>query len=304
MVTRVASCRIALIQDVFERRWPMFTTAMKTRITLKNVLFATDFSPISEAAFQYAAAIARRFGSKLHAVHVVPPDAYKYVPGGAGELPWDLDEMQTKQEMKHLEDRMGVIPHDATSTTNADMLVVGTHGRTGLGRVLLGSIAESVFRQSACPVLTVGPKVASDAPRDLEFNRVLFATDFSDESLAAAPYALGIAHEFQARLTLLNAVHLPLEPLESAQVLRSEAEKQLRKLLPADNDLWCTPDFIVTFGDAAQNILKVAKEQQADLIVIGVRGAGGAIRVATHVADAIAHEVVSHAKCPVLTIRG
>jgi nucleotide-binding universal stress UspA family protein len=296
----------------------MFTAEIKTRVAIKNLLFATDFSPVSEAAFQYAEAIARKFGSKLHAVHVVPPNAYKYVAGGAGEVPWDVDEQQAKQEMKHLDDRMAALPHDTSivrgdiadsihiliSDKNADMLVVGTHGRRGLGRVLLGSVAERVFRQAPCPVLTVGPKVVSDAPREIAFDRVLFATDFSDESLAAAPYAFSLAQEFQARLTLMHAVKLPLEPLESPELIASQREKDLRKLLPAETDLWCRPEFVVKFGNVGQSILTVAKEQQADLIVLGVRGAGGAIGVATHVADAIAHEVVSHAKCPVLTVRG
>jgi nucleotide-binding universal stress UspA family protein len=217
----------------------MFTVEMKTRVALKNVLFATDFSPVSEAAFQYAEAIARRFGSKLHVVHVFPPDAFKYVPGGAGEVPWDVDEQQAKQEMKHLEDRMNDLPHDATLVRgdvaeiiqtliyakNADMVVVGTHARSGLGRLLLGSVAERVFRNSPCPVLTVGPRVATDAPREIEFDRVLFATDFSDASLAAAPYAFSLAQEFQARLTLMHAVKLPLEVMESAEVITSQREK-------------------------------------------------------------------------------
>jgi nucleotide-binding universal stress UspA family protein len=296
----------------------MFTTEIKTRVAIKNLLFATDFSPVSEAAFQYAEAIARRFGSKLHAVHVVSPTAYVYVPGGGGEVPWDLDEQQATQEMKHLEDRMSGLQHEAAivhgniaetihlliTANNADLLVIGTHGRRGLGRVLLGSVAERVFRKAACPVLTVGPKVATDAPREIEFERVLFATDFSEESLAAAPFAFSLAQEFQARLTLMHSVRLPLEPLESPQLITSEREKQLRKLLPAEIDLWCRPDFVVTFGDAGQNILKVAKEQGADLIILGVRGAGGAIGAATHVSDAIAHDVVCYARCPVLTVRG
>ncbi len=296
----------------------MFTAEIRTRITIKNLLFATDFSPVSEAGFQYAEAIARRFGSKLHAVHVVPLNAYKYVPGGAGAVPWDIDEQETKKEMKHLDDRMDGLPHDVVivrgdvaetihtliHARNADMVVVGTHGRSGLGRVLLGSVAECVFRNAACPVLTVGPKVATDAPREIEFNRVIFATDFSDESLAAAPYALSLAQEFQARLTLMHAVKLPLEPLESPDLITSQREKDLRKLMPAETDLWCRPEFVVKFGDAAENILTVAKEQQADLIVLGVRGAGGAIGMATHVADATAHEIVPRAKCPVLTVRG
>ncbi|MFZ0819623.1 MAG: universal stress protein [Candidatus Acidiferrales bacterium] len=296
----------------------MFTVEIKNRVALKSVLLATDFSPVSEAAFQYAEAIGRRFGSKLHVVHVFPPDALKYVPGGAGEVPWDVDEQQAKEKMKHLEDRMNDLPHDATLVRgdvaetiqmlifakNADMVVVGTHGRSGLGRVLFGSVAERVFRKSPCPVLTVGPRVATDAPHEIGFNRVLFATDFSEASLAGAPYAFSLAQEFQARLTLMHAVKLPLEPMESAEVITSQREKELRNLLPAETDLWCRPEFVVKFGDPAQNILKTAKEQEADLIVLGVRGATGGVGLATHVADAIAHEVVAQAKCPVLTVRG
>ncbi len=296
----------------------MLTVDVKSRVALKNVLFATDFSPISEAAFQYAEAIARRFAGKLHAVHILSPYAYKYIPGGAGEVAWDLGEPQAKDEMNHLDGRMKGIPHDTAvvrgdvaatinsliNATNADIVVLGTHGRRGLNRVILGSVAEKVFRQASCPVLTVGPEVSLDAPPEISFNRVLFATDFSIESMAAAPYAFSIAQEFQARLTLMHAVPQPLEPLESVQVKTSRGEKALRNLLPAEIDLWCKPEFVVRFGEAAQTILKVAKDQEADLIVLGVRGAGGAIGVATHVADAIAHEVVSHSKCPVLTVRG
>ena len=296
----------------------MLATETKTRVALRNILLATDFSPISEAAFQYAEAVARRFGSKLHAVHVVPPSAYKYVPGGAGEIPWDLDEQEAKKEMEHLDERMKDLPHETTLVRgniteavrtlsvakNADLVVIGTRGRKGLGRVLLGSIAESIFRQSACPVLTVGPKVMTEAPQEIELKRVLFATDLSEESLAAAGHAFSLAQEFQAELVLLHVVKLPLEPLESQGVIIAERERKLHKLFPADAELWCKPECFVMFGDPARSILGFAKEKSADLIVLGVRGAAGKLGLATHVGNAVAHEVVSHAVCPVLTVRG
>jgi len=294
----------------------MFTTEAKTRIAIKNLLFATDFSPVSEAAFQYAESISRKFGSRLHAVHVSPPEGFKYVPGGAGPVPWDVDEQEAAAEMKHLDSRMGDLPHETAivhgdaveairnliSADNADMVVLGTHGRHGIGRMVLGSVAESVFRQAPCPVLTVGPKVAIDAPREIAFKHVLFATDFSAQSMAAAPYALSLAQEFMAGLTLMHSVALPLEPLESEHLITLEREKQLRKILPIESDLWCRPEFVVKFGDAVQNILDVAKSCETDLIVLGVRKAA-AVGMATHVADAVAHEVVAFAKCPVLTVR-
>jgi nucleotide-binding universal stress UspA family protein len=289
-----------------------------TRVSLKNILFATDFSPASEAALQFAEAVVRRFQSKVYAVHVIEPDESTYVPGGAGQVPFRMVENWAKEKLEHLDQRLKEFPHEMilrhgeignvlaeqVKKHQADLLVMGTHGRSGLDRFLLGSVAEEVFRQAVCPVLTVGPKVMADAPREIAFKHVVFATDFSPESLAAAPYAISMAQEFQANLTLLHAVRTPLEPLETPQVIISEGEKHLHRLLPETADLWCKPEFIVRFGDPARTILAEAKELNADLIVLGVRGAKGAQVAATHFAHAVAHEVVSHAPCPVLTVRG
>jgi len=296
----------------------MLVTETKTRVGLKNILLATDFSAVSEAALQYAEAIARRFGSKLYAVHVIEPSEYTYVPGGAGQVPWELDHERAKEELEHLNHRIGRIPHETlllhgemgnelremAHAKGVDLLVMGTHGRRGLERVLLGSKTELVFRQATCPVLTVGPKVMTDPPQEIEFKHILYATDFSPESLAAMPYAASLAQEFQAGLTMINVVKLPLEPMESMEVITADHERRLRKLVGSDVELWCHPETVVKFGDPARTILTVAKEQNADLIVLGVRGAGSALGMATHVAHAIAHEVVTHAPCPVLTVRG
>jgi nucleotide-binding universal stress UspA family protein len=289
-----------------------------TRVSLRNILFATDFSPVSEAALQFAEAVVRRFQSKIFAVHAIEPDEYTYVPGGAGNVPFKMVENLAKEKLDQLDQRLKALPHemilrrgeiadvlfDEIKKHQADLLVMGTHGRSGLDRYMLGSVAEEVFRQTPCPVLTVGPKVMADAPHEISFKHVLFATDFSPESLAAAPYAIAMAQEFQAYLTLLHCVKTPLEPLETPQVITAAGEKHLRSLLPEGTDLWCKPDFLVRFGDPSQKILNAARELRSDLIVLGVRGSKGAQVAATHFAHAVAHDVVCKAPCPVLTVRG
>ncbi len=296
----------------------MQTAETKTRVAIRNILFATDFSAESESALQYAEAVARRFDSKLFVTHVIEPSEFTYVPGGGGPVTFQMVEADAKKEMEHLDKRLDKLPHEMILTRGeiggslqglitakqADLLVMGTHGRGGIPRLLLGSVAEKVFRQAPCAVLTVGPKVTEDIPREIDFQHIIYATDFSPESLAAAPYALSLAQEFQARLTFLNVVKLPLEAMESEQVIIADREKKLRELLPADVDLWCKPRVMVLFGETGKLIPSVAKELKADLIVLGVRGAAVSMGAATHISHAAAHDVVSHAKCPVLTVRG
>jgi len=180
------------------------------------------------------------------------------------------------------------------------MIVTKRHaGRSGVSRFLMGSVAEEVFREAACPVLTIGPKVVAQAPREAEFKEIVFASDLNPES-PAAPYALSLAQEFQARLTL---VHVAPQVAD----LETDTERiieELHSLVPLDAEMWCRPEYMVKFGTPAAGILEVAAERHADLIVLGVRSAAGHVGAATHVAAATAHSVVSCAECPVLTARG
>jgi nucleotide-binding universal stress UspA family protein len=288
------------------------------RVAIRNILLAMDFSPESEAALQYAEAVARRFDSKLFVAHVIEPSEDTYVPGGGGLVTYQMVKYDARKELDRLDKRLEKFPHemilkrgeaasvlrDLTTTVSADLVVLGTHGRSGIRRLVMGSVAEEVFRQAPCAALTVGPKVTSDAPREIDFPHILYATDFSPESLAAAPFAACLAQEFESQLTFLNVVKLPLEPMESEQAIIGDREKKLQVLIPPDIDLWCEPKVMVRFGDAGEVITEVAQALKADLIVLGVRGAGGSLGVATHISRAAAHEVVSHAKCPVLTLRG
>lgn len=186
-----------------------------------------------------------------------------------------------------------------------DLIVMGTRGRTGIGKFLLGSVAEEIFRQAPCPVLTVGPYAVSEPEQGGEFTHILFATDFSPESVAAAPYAISLAQECQAYLTLLHVIEEPKAgDLVRPPELVASSEQLLRKLVPPEAELWCVPEYAIERGKAAQKILEVAAHSKAGLIVLGVRRPSGVPGAATHLPIATAHKVVSDAACPVLTVRG
>jgi nucleotide-binding universal stress UspA family protein len=169
---------------------------------------------------------------------------------------------------------------------------------------LLGSAAEETFRKAACPVLTVGPHVSPNTERRLAMSQILFATDFSPESLAALPFAVSVAQEHQSHLTLLNVTGKTQvgELVYAGQYVESTL-RRLQALVPAEADMWCEPKCRVEQGPEAEKILEVAVAVGADLIVLGVRAPQGGIGAATHLLQSIAHQVVVNAQCPVLTVR-
>ena len=297
----------------------MNATGTQTRISLKNILYATDFSPAAEAALPYALGLAKQYGATVHALHVRMPATYPIVGPEAMPQVIEAAEEQAKFEAQQLHETFANVPHDVAvregdlwPTINdmlreqkIDMIVIGTHGRTGVGRVLLGSVAEEIFRRAPCPVLTVGPHISKDTAHRLEMKEILYATDFSPESLAALPYAVSLAQEHQARLTLLNVIGEPKAgDLVEPQHYVASTMRQLQKLVPAEAERWCEPRFAVEQGPVADKIMETAIALGADLIVLGVRGAEGHMGATTHVLRPTAHRVVTQAECPVLTVRG
>jgi nucleotide-binding universal stress UspA family protein len=286
------------------------------RIELRNILFLTDFSEPSEAALPYAVSIAREYGCVIHALHVLTPAAYIYT---APELTADAIAAQeecAERDMARLTAQLTGVPNEAIILRNAqiwpsleqvlrqrpiDLIVLGTHGRTGAQKLLLGSVAEEIFRRSKVPVLTIGPWARKGLHNAARFQRVLFATDFTPESLAAVPYAVSFAQENQARLVLLYVMNNLVAPTERPSV--ADVMHRLSTIVPKDAELWCKPEASVEYGDVAQRILSAAEERGADLIVMGVRSAVGHLGAATHLERSVAHQIVAHARCPVLTVR-
>jgi nucleotide-binding universal stress UspA family protein len=178
-----------------------------------------------------------------------------------------------------------------------DLVVVGTSSRGGLGKVLLGSTAEEIIRVAPCPVLTVGPHVTAEG--SARVRSIVYATDFSLGSLRAAEFAVSLAHEDQADLTLVHVVDEVLT--ESPDRAIQLTEQRLREMIPSEPQLLYEPEVVVETGPVAERILAVANELIADIIVMGVRGAGAFAQTASHFGS-IAHKVVSLATCPVVTI--
>jgi len=129
----------------------------------------------------------------------------------------------------------------------------------------------------------------------------VYATDFSPESLAAAPFATSLAQEFQARLTLLHVIE-KIGDLDPTSRPIDHALQRLESLVPAEAGLWCSTKPSVQYGPPAERILQAALDCKADVIVLGVRAAAGHLGAATHLPWATAHKVIAHAHCPVLTI--
>jgi nucleotide-binding universal stress UspA family protein len=298
----------------------MMATGTNTRITLNNILYLTDFSEPSEAALPFATAIARGYGAVVHALHVLMPSPYVYMTPELVAAGISGQEEAASLEMQKVESALTGLPHEtivergfavwpvlerAIKEHTIDLVVLGTHGRTGTQKLLLGSVAEEIFRRSPVPVLTIGPWVRNGAHNDARFHRVLFATDFTAESLAALPYAVSIAQENQARLFFLHVIrtHGQDEKEMPNKLSAANTLYELNEMVPKDAELWCRPEAIVEHGKPAERILEAAKQRGADLIVLGVRDAAGRLGAATHLERTTAHKVVAHAPCPVLTVR-
>lgn len=285
----------------------------KTRVVLRNILMAVDFSPSSHAALQYASAIVRRYGSRIYLAHVIRPDAYQLVSPDAVDTVLDQARHYAEQQLAKIliSGRLRGIPHQVLlgqgelwtvfskliEEHEIDLIGVGTHGRTGLEKMLIGSVAERVFRLATCPVLTVGPKVSGVVPEEAELRQILYATDFTSAAECAAAYALSLAQEHQAQLTLL---HVADHARESARLDAPAIAERLQALVPPEAELWCTPKCVVEVGPPADGILKAAEQHKADLIVLGVRQPDHSF---SHLPPATAYKVVCRAPCPVLTVR-
>jgi nucleotide-binding universal stress UspA family protein len=298
----------------------MANVVSAVRIEIKNILYLTDFSEPSEAALPFATAMARKYGATVHALHVVVPVPYVFTAPETIADSIAVEEEIAEADMQSLDSRLNGVSHqtiiergpalwcvieNAIESTDADMIVLGTHGRTGAQKFLLGSVAEEVFRRSPVPVLTIGPLVRRGVHSGGRFRRILFASDFSAESSAAAPYAITLAQENEAHLLLVHVVRQRDHDRDNRmyEISVAEAIHRLYETVPDDVQLRCPPEVSVEHGNPGKRIVEAAEERSADLIVLGVRDAAGHLSAATHFERNTAHNVVAHAACPVLTVR-
>lgn len=295
----------------------MKAAEQSTSVTLKTILFATDFSESAKKALSYATGLSNRFRAKVFVVHAKEPPNYA-LPPESWKRADDADALHMRELRQLLpklmpglecefcvgEGTTWQIVESALEKTKADLIVLGTRGRTGAAKLLLGSQAETILRRASCPVLTVGPHSKTITGGEKELQEVLYATDFSPESQAAAPYAISITLSLQAHLNLLHVVEeQKVGELVHPTDVMSSSEPLLRSLVPKDAKFWSEPRCFVETGVAAEKILEVAEHIPASLIVLGVRKPVGVPGAATHLGIALAHKIIAAAKCPVLTVR-
>ncbi len=294
---------------------------MRGRLTLIGILLLTDFSEPSELAVPFAMAIAREYESKVYALHVLTPVPLAYASPESVAAAMEGLEERAQVGMQRVDAQLVGVPHETLlvrgesvwpsveqvlSEYAIDLVILGTHGRTGAIKLLLGSVAKEIFRRASVPVLTIGPSVRERVHSGGRFCRVLFATDFTTEAQSAAAYAISMAQQNQARLLFLHVMRDPDFKTRSKtkEDTVAHAMHQLYELFPPQAELWCRPEATVRFGNPAERILDAAMDLEADLIVLGGRDAARHLSAATHLERTTAHKVVAHAKCPVLTIRG
>ena len=296
-------------------------------VSITRILCPVDFSDFSRHALDWATGIARWYDAEISALHVVPPITAPAPPTGEGLYPplvfsaEDLQQFRTEldtfahaPDMPALDTQVvqgnvaGEIVRLATGLP-ADLVVMGTHGRSGFERLMLGSVTERVLRKSPCPVLTVPARAPVVVPVNGLFGRIICAVDFSPVSLHALALAQSLAGEAAARLCVLHVLEPvsvfepvvatgPKLPAASADLCR-KARHRIEELIGDDTRAFTDVAEVVVAGKPYQEILRVASEQSADLIVIGVHGGHAGLPAF----GSTTNHVVRQALCPVLTVR-
>lgn len=288
-------------------------TLAGTKASLDRILLATDFSPASDRALEYALSLARHYGSHLYVTHVVTLDDYPLMAPDLAVIREQKYRREAKEAMAKLvrAGRFFGVSHEflieegtlwpaiqnLIHRYGVNLVVAGTQGMGSLKKILLGSNAEQMFRQSSVPILTVGPVAPSEPLYEAEFKHVLFATDFGPGAEKEAAFALSLAKEHRSKLTVL---HVLSGPEQSAGLQRDFILRQMGELVPDTHGVHCLVNFSVVLGKPVEEILGAQKETKADLIVMGAKMRKS---LAGHVPGTTAFKVVSGAPCPVLTVR-
>jgi nucleotide-binding universal stress UspA family protein len=299
-------------------------------IELRRILCPIDFSDASRRALDHAVAIAKWYGSDITLLHVSALAPVAPIAPYPGSMPPELigltqvDKDRLFSDLEAFAERekaagVRVTPAlregsaaseilEAAERLPADLLVMGTHGRTGFDRWLLGSVTEKVLRKARCPVLSVPPHAPDAVPLPVFFKKIVCPVDFSTSSMTALTYALSLAQQADAELIVLHVIELPPDihgvgPLDLAEyrrVYEEESRRRLSEAVPAEARTYCTVREAIVTGKPYREILRVADDQQSELIVMGVQGRGAADLLFF---GSTTQHVVRQATCPVLTLR-
>ena len=305
----------------------------KQTLVFRHILAAVDFSPASKKALSEALALTASNDAHLSVVHVLQPDWRYEMLGNPPEIDLEqidahrrlqkfIDELYPGQKIESIHVKHGPIAQTILSVagdTTADLIVVGTHGRGGISKFALGSVAEELLRIAACPVMTIGPRTAAETlKQETAIRTILFATDFGAGSAKALSLAVKLAQAHQAKLILVHMI--PPMPATSASLsayapataaadelqeweagCKKRALQQLKECLPAGSALEQEPEYVVGTDFLPEGVLTAAAKFNVALIVMGTNRTGAA-RLAAHIPWTAVHEVLANAPCPVLTV--
>jgi nucleotide-binding universal stress UspA family protein len=298
------------------------------RVEIKSVICMTDLSDLSNHAVFYGIALARELGAKLYVCHVVDvSSAAIYEVAVSYSL--EQETRMVNYAYEHLERLIGEVPvnweavvtvgHAATELARiaeekrVGLAVAASHGRSGLKRLILGSVTERLMRTLPCPLLVVRGQekgFLTSGDQDLRLQRILVGCDFSPDSSLAFQYGLSLAQEFESELHLAHVIEPPaykdlLKPAlergeESQGDLRVQLREKLTNMVPGEARAWCIPKTTLLGGEPHEELTKYAVVNDVDLIVLGVRGHG---LVEKLFVGSTTDRVVCRAACPVLSVR-
>lgn len=288
-------------------------------LPIKSVIYATDFSPCSERAGQYASLLARQLGAELVVAHAyTPSQAAMEVEAEAGSGAKSAQRKDLEDALAAAAQRFGDgasrasgvllegdpihrIPELARQHTPS-IIVMGTQGRNRFGRALLGSTADGILHSADGPALTVGPHVPDIPPETAPIRNVLYGTDLTPAAARGAVYAVAIAQAFHACLDALHTVH-PDEIKDPAQL--SEIQRQfhaaLSNVVPQHAKELCNPKEMIEAGSAHLRILEHVRESNVDLVVLSVRKSSH-LWLRERLSGVF--YIIAHAPCPVITVAG
>lgn len=280
---------------------------------VKNILFATDFSAPSMKAFPYAAALAKKFGAAVFPCHAITPSSLVTAAPQAAPLLYEAEYDAANKELNNIAaspalqglqtkpllntGMLGDVVLSEIQENNIDLIVAGTHGRTGMRRFLLGSAVEEICRIATCPVLTIGPDVPEIAPK---FNRILLPTDLSPESARILPFVVRMAQEYEASVAVLHVLPEEMAGNPEAKKLSQPIFDSMVQMFERKLESLKT-EFILETGATATTILQVAHDRKVNLIAMGIRGA---FLNGFSLGKSVAYTVMAGAECPVVTGKG
>jgi len=291
-------------------------------LRIEKILCPVDFSEYSVKAFEYAQSLAQHYGAKLLLQHVVQPltSLYPYhvFPDTFNQVFWKLETSADTKLSELMSGRLlagfeterfvhrGLVPDCILAFAESratDLIVMGTHGRHGFDHLTMGSVTEKVLRKAHCPVLVVHKPThdfinPDDALEPVRLKKMLYCTDFSEYSDRALTYALSLAMEYNADLTLLHVLE-DLPPGDSLEESVAAVTRKLENLAPPESVDWCKVNTAVRVGKPFQQILQISLEAGTDLVVMGVRGRN-AVDLALF--GSTTHRVIQLGSCPVLAV--